>query len=162
MGFYKDLEYSQDKRFDRAYENIFKNVKHIEAVEDIKFQSKGVDKLIKLHNGKVVTIEEKLRRSHWGDICLELKSNVEKGTLGWLYKIEADFLAYMTPKGVYFLPVELLKTAWNINKDRWIAKYGIKKSRTENKYTTEWIAIPDRELLQAIYNTMYFGANIWS
>jgi hypothetical protein len=162
MGFYDDLDYSRDERFNRAYKRQFAGLKEIIEVEDIDFQRMGIDKVLVLSSTKRIFVEEKVRRSHYGDICLELWSNKELGKQGWLHTVQADFLAYMTPKRVYLLHTEQLRTAWHYKKSEWLKKYKTRTSRTENKYTTEWIAIPEQELLEAMTNTMVWNSNVWS
>jgi len=153
--FNTDLQYSLDEReseiFDRFYYRIFPGLKFIELVKDLETQKKGIDKILHFKNGKTVTIDEKKRRTDYGDILLELWSVWEQRKYGWLYTCQCDYIVYavMPTQKVYLLPSLLLKRAWLTNSREWLKKY--KKISADNKtYTTKSVAIPVNVLLKAI------------
>lgn len=155
MSFKKSLEIgtSRNKELNSHYEKRFRNVVDIIEVDDQEEQYKGIDKHVILHTGKIVTIEEKTRAKDYGDIFLELYSNKESRRLGWLYTAQAEYITYITPKNIYTLPTELLKSAWAIFKHGWERKYKkieCKNTRGNGTFTTVGIAIPVKELMSAL------------
>lgn len=159
--FHTDLEYSLEERenemFDAFYYRVFPGLKSIEFIVDLAEQRKGIDKILYMRSGKEVTIDEKKRREDYGDILLELWSIWEKRKRGWLYTCQCDYIVYavMPSKKVYLLPSLLLKRAWVTNQGKWQGKY--KEITARNKgYVTKSIAIPTKELLQAIAAEMQY------
>lgn len=150
-----DLQYSIDNRdsenLDAFYKKAFPLAEKIEFVTDMSTQKKGIDKIIHFKDGKQITIDEKKRRKDYGDILIELRSNTERNTLGWLYYSQYDYIVYsIIPTGtVYLLPVLLLQMAWVKNKNKWLSEYP-KKYADNGLYRTENIAIPANILLGAI------------
>src|SRR3990167_11227785 len=97
--FQTDLEYSlesgEDILFDNFYKRIFGNsLERIELVTDLKLQYKGIDKILHFTSGKTITIDEKKRLKDYGDILIEIWSNTEKRTLGWVFKPYTDYIIY--------------------------------------------------------------------
>ena len=157
--FHTDLKYSLENRDDETlnefYMKAFPLAERIEFCENLVLQKKGIDKIIHFKDEKTITIDEKKRRKDYGDILLELWSNKERRTPGWLYYSQCDYIVYavLPTKTVYLLPTLLLQMAWKNNKYEWLKKY--KRSMANNNYyNTENIAIPANILLQAISNEM--------
>jgi len=154
-NFQADLQYSIDNRdnenLDAFYKKAFPLAEKIEFVDDLSMQKKGIDKIIHFKDGKQITVDEKKRRKDYGDILIELQSNVEKKTLGWLYYSQCDYIVYaVMPTGtIYLLPVLLLRMAWVKNKNKWLSEYP-KKYADNGFYYTENIPIPANVLLEAI------------
>jgi hypothetical protein len=155
--FKNDLEYSldstEDKLFNEFYFKAFPNLREIEVCNDMERQRKGIDKILHFNNGNWFSIDEKKRRSDYGDILLEIWS-VDKKKRGWLFTCQCDYIVYaiMPSLKVYLLPTILLKKAWVTNSEKWI-QYTPKIA--ENKgYVTESRAIKVDELLSAIANEM--------
>jgi hypothetical protein len=157
--FQLDLQYSIENRDDEQlnafYKKAFPLAEEIEFVTDLSLQKQGIDKIIRFKDGKELTVDEKKRRKDYGDILLELRSNVERNTLGWLYYSQCDFIVYaIIPTGtVFLLPVLLLRMAWVNNKNEWLLKYP-KKYADNGRYSTENIPIPAGVLLEAINKEM--------
>lgn len=157
--FQTDLEYSLEERendlFDRFYYRVFPGLDSIELVRDMKRQRLGIDKVLCFKSGKQVTIDEKKRRTDYGDILLELWSVWERRKRGWLYTCQCDYIVYaiMPSKTVYLLPSLLVKRAWWANRGEWLAVYP--EIPAENPgYTTKSIAIPTDILIRAIKSEM--------
>ncbi|AEG14712.1 hypothetical protein Desku_1125 [Desulfofundulus kuznetsovii DSM 6115] len=162
--FQTDLAYSLEERenemFDAFYYRAFPGLQRIELVTDIATQRKGIDKILTFSNGQRVTVDEKKRRTDYGDILLELWSvwAPEKGVakLGWLYTAQCDYIVYaIMPRNIaYVLPTLLLRAAWATHKGEWLKKYPELKPARNKGYVTRNIAIPADILLNAIYREM--------
>lgn len=159
--FHRDLEYSIDLRDDESlnqfYIEAFPTAKHIEFCEDMERQRKGIDKIIHFPNGRFITIDEKKRRTDYGDILLELWSVYEHRKPGWLFYSQCDYIVYaiLIANKIYLLPLLLLQMAWKNNKLEWQQVYE-RKVAENSGYTTHNIAIPTDVLLQAIRNEMAY------
>jgi len=66
-------------------------------IKDRKQQRAGYDIELHLEDGRILTIEEKFRKSFYPDILLEIKHINGNNKIGWLYKSEAEILAYFQP-----------------------------------------------------------------
>ena len=160
--FHTDLQYSldsrEDKQLDYFYLTAFPHAERVEMVsyeDNPELQKKGVDKIIHFANGRRVTVDEKKRRKDYGDILLEIYSNAEQKSAGWLFYSQCDYIVYaILPAGkIYLLPVLLLQMAWKKNRYEWWEKYPQKYA--DNKYYhTMNIAIPTEVLLTAIRREM--------
>ena len=90
---------SNTKKIKELYEKKLnsKIIKRIE-ITNKKSQKKGYDLEIHLADGRILTIEEKFRNIFYPDLLLEIKSIFNgESKLGWLYKSEAEILAYFQP-----------------------------------------------------------------
>lgn len=157
--FDKDLEYSLEQRecemFDTFYHRIFPDLVDIELVTDKALQKKGIDKILHLSNGQKIAVDEKKRRSDYGDILIELWSVYEHKVRGWLFTSHCHYIVYaiMPTKKAYLLPTILLRQAWRHNELSWRKEYPEIKAHNPN-YTTISIAIPPNVLLPAIQREM--------
>ncbi len=156
-----DLAYSLEERdnemFDGLYSRIFPGLAHVELVTDISKQRLGIDKILHFSSGFQITIDEKKRRTDYGDIALELRHEYDSGLSGrgWLLKCQCDYIVYaiIPIKRAYFLPALLLKKAWWTNKQEWTQKYK-KISSPNNGYKTISLPVPTSILLEAISKEM--------
>lgn len=61
-------------------------------------QRGGIDRVITLKSGRVVTVDEKVRSQSYGDILLERWSARERKAEGWIQKdLACDYIAYRPP-----------------------------------------------------------------
>lgn len=152
-NFNTDLLYSLESNFDKtineAYYHAFPHLVKINEVEDKERQMLGIDKELVFKNGNTVYVDEKKRRTDYGDILLEEYSNFETKRVGWLGKDKyTDYVVYviMPSKKVYFLPFLLLQKVWLENYHEWLIKYG-RKFADNGTYKTSSIPVPTEELL---------------
>lgn len=94
---------------------------------DSPLQRHGVDRLLVFASGLQLTVDEKIRRKYYGDILLELWSNLERRTPGWTIdptKV-CDYIAYAIPnKGIcFFLPYPILREAFRLHWKAWSEAY---------------------------------------
>lgn len=126
---------------------------------DTDSQRMGIDRVILLSNGKMLTVDEKKREKTWGDILLEYVSVDTTGAPGWIEKdLAIDFLAYafMDTRRVYLFSWLLLRMAWQRHKEQWLEKArseqdGFRIVPAQNKgYVTKSVAVPIRVLQEAV------------
>lgn len=161
--FHNDLRFSlaaRDETFWRnVYEKAFPNMTRMFLCRDLDLQRRGIDRLIRLTSGKLVTVDEKKRRKNYGDILLEYLSNDVTGAPGWIEKdLAIDWLAYafMDNQRVYLLNWPMLRRTWEHFGDEWkeygkAGRYGFKIVRAKNYgYTTHSLAVPTQRLMSAL------------
>jgi hypothetical protein len=172
--FHVDLKYSQDKTEDQIindfYRKFFPNMKEVKATSNFNLtaQKSGIDKIITLNNGKEIKIEEKKRRTDYGDILLEEWSNFEKKKKGWTGDPgkTSDYIIYVILPKIYIFPYDILQLAWRENYFTWLNKAkdnkdGFKYVEAPNPgYTTTNVAVPINILFEAIQNIMKQNINI--
>lgn len=128
-SFQKALEYEQTMipRADEAYKNLFSRFGHELVITRYdyndpvgrKMQKNGADLKLTLKdkygNSSSLTISEKFRSADWGDMFVELYSQYPK-VQGWGVTSQGvDFIAYFTPKKLYFVNYsDLLNVASDI------------------------------------------------
>lgn len=146
--------------WDEIYGKAFPG--HLSAVSvrnDGWAQRGGIDRVVTLQSGKVVTIDEKVRQKSYGDILLEYWSNRENKVPGWIAKdLACDFIAYafIPDQTCYLLPFFSLRRAWRENHRDWVAmarnaEGGYRIVEAQNPtYVTESVAVPIPDLLSAI------------
>lgn len=142
-----------------VYRQAFGRVASLASVrEDGWAQRAGIDRVVTLATGKVVKIDEKVRRKDYDDILLERWSDLDRKTPGWVQKpLDADFIAYAFEPSCrcYLLPVLPLQRSWRVNGREWVAAYGTRHARNEDKvahrtWTTESVPVPIPRLLEAL------------
>ncbi len=114
------------------YSGIFPNVAVIQVREltSLTEQRMGRDVAIDLRKPRdqilTWTIEEKIRtpeKSGYPDLCTEYLSNAERGTLGWAYTSQADWLSYVRQIGttldVLILPMQAFRLWFAAHFDRY-------------------------------------------
>ena len=155
--FQTDLAYSQSTehqpRWERFYRAAFGDIRSIGGYNDsLDTQRKGVDRVITLRNGNTVSIEEKVRRQEHPDVLLEILSDVERGSLGWMEKLLlCDYIAYVWEaygQGL-LLPYQPLQQVWQENKGDWRREYGTVDAPNKG-YITRNVPVPIDVLLNAI------------
>jgi hypothetical protein len=159
-NFNNDMQWSLeggDEPFWRAvYWRAFPNLVSAELCSDLPRQKQGIDRLLNLSNGKTLTIDEKKRKEVYNDILLEVLSNEEYNTPGWMEKdLSIDYLAYafMPIQRCYLFPWPMLRRAWLQYGDKWRAEYGYKRSWTgvgSAVYHTVNVPIPIDVLRRAV------------
>jgi hypothetical protein len=115
-------------------------------------QRGGIDRVITLDSGRIITVDEKVRRRFYPDILLEVWSDHERRTPGWAVKdLACDFIAYAYAEAAvcYLLPTLLLRRAVKEHGAEWWRTY--RRIRAVNaRYTTVSVAVPTAVLLDAI------------
>jgi len=151
-----DLEWSlntgTDKTLNDLYHRAFPHLREIIAVKDLKLQIAGIDKILLMDCGKKVLVDEKIRRSDYGDILLEEYSDFDRKKVGWIGRTKfTDYIVYyvVPTKKVYLLPFLILQKAWLANYQDWLKLFGRKFAQNKN-YKTSNIPVPVEELLAAI------------
>lgn len=116
------------------------------------WQKAGVDRSVILENSKQILVDEKIRRKDYGDIALEVWSDVENKKEGWICKpLMADYIAYafLQSKKCYLFPVVQLQYAWKNNRENWTRDFGLKEAKNNN-YTTVFCPVPMQDLFPEI------------
>lgn len=162
--FSESLAFSHDFEDNPVWSYVYKKA-FVDMVEMVSYrqdgfwQREGIDRGVVLSNTKQIFIDEKVRGRNkitgkvYDDIALEIYSNEEKKSPGWITKqLRADYIAYLiAPLGVcHLLPVVQLQAAYSANKDSWIDKYRNLIRSKNNGYTTLSIGIPVNVLYPAI------------
>ena len=124
-------------------------------------QRGGIDRVITLESGRIITVDEKVREKDWDDILLERWSDEARKAPGWIQKqLACEFIAYaFVPSRVcYLLPTLTLQRAWRLHGPAWIQKY--QEIRAQNQgYVTVSCAVPTKTLMDALADAMVVG---WS
>lgn len=157
-------QYTEAPWWKEVYEKAFYNFSTmIDVRNDCQAQREGIDRYVILNSGETIKIDEKVRTVKYNDILLEVFSNSERETPGWMQKnLRCDYIAYafIPTKTCYLLPFLQLKRAWNTNKQIWYEKArksqdGFRVVDAENKtYTTHSICVPIDILIPAINEAM--------
>lgn len=150
-------EYTNASWWEEIYKKSFMDFDTMRSVrQDGWAQKGGIDRIIILKSGKILTVDEKVRKKDYGDILLERWSNQENQIAGWIQKsLACDYIAYaiIPTKTCYLLPFQQLRMIWIKNGREWIKKY--KKIIAQNyNYKTESIAIPTNILMNELLNSM--------
>ena len=123
-------------------------------------QRAGIDRVLVLHGGKTLTVDEKVRKDDYGDIALEYISNDRTGAIGWMEKdLLIDYLAYavLPSRKCYVLPWQMLRRAWLHHRDVWIEKarrglddFKCVPAKNLAGYTTHSVGVPVEYLLKRV------------
>lgn len=142
------------------YETAFPNFASMVSVrQDGWAQRGGIDRVVTLKSGRVVTIDEKVRSESYADILLERWSDNNRKTPGWAQKdLACDYIAYafIPDRRCYLLPFLSLRAAWLKHGRDWIEaaqdkRDGFSVIYSKNPgYTTENIAVPISILVAAL------------
>lgn len=144
-----------------VYAKAFPGLASMVSVRDDGWaQRGGIDRVLTLKSGKVLTVDEKVRSKSYGDILLERWSNRERKVPGWMQKdLACDFIAYafIPDRRCYLFAFPQLRAAWIKSGRDWIDQaekaengFGIKLSQNVG-YVTENIAVPIPDLLAALH-----------
>jgi hypothetical protein len=144
--------------WDEFYRKAFPNLAAmVDVRKDGWAQRGGIDRLLTLASGRVVSVDEKVRRKAYPDIALERWSDRARKTPGWIQKsLACEFIAYakLPLQLGFLLPTLILQRAWRIHGRDWIELAARGEYRTiiaqNYGYETESIGVPDQVLLDAI------------
>jgi hypothetical protein len=115
-------------------------------------QNAGVDRCIRLTDGKSISIDEKVGHQAFKTIPLEFWSDCERKRPGWVRKqMLCDYIAYLIlPLGkCHLLPVIQLQAAWKIHGEEWKSRFKTKSS-SSGRWTTEFCPVPPDVLYPAM------------
>lgn len=165
-NFKADLKWSETMVDKPWWENVYRQAwpefgNMVAVREDGWAQRAGIDRIVTLTTGKVIKIDEKVRRKDYGDILLEHMSSKEHGTPGWVNKpLDADYIAYAIEptEKCYLLPVHELQRAWRKYEDTWRWDYGDVEALNPG-YTTVSTPVPSQVLQKALTYVMVFSWN---
>lgn len=171
-NFEDDLKASQSEEyqdfFKRAYIKAFPDFVSMTEETDLSRQSQGIDRVINLSNGRIITTEEKLDHTKHTNFLFEYECITDKNTTpGWMNKkLLCDFLVigYSHPNHnrCYIFSYPILYRVWVHYHNKWIDKgkskrsgFRIAKKTNESKwgvYTTFAVCVPQSTLLSAYNN----------
>lgn len=118
---------------ERAYWQAFGELGmvKVQLITDPSLQSKGYDRVCHFKNDKRVIFDEKHRTKDYGDVLIEIYSDMERRIFGWLTN-QADYIAqfFESTRRVVWLPLLLL--------NKWL------KTRKE---IVPWVDNPENETL---------------
>lgn len=114
-----------DIMFEVAYKKLFgDSLLRIEKVTDLDRQMKGIDKILHFADREPIKVDEKLRDIAWGDMLLELESNMQTGREGWLLSpnVETELIAYLFEESqeIVFVRFDELLKAYQKNAHKWV------------------------------------------
>lgn len=135
MSFENDISYEKENRdiCTTFYKDIFGDLlQDINVIEDRELQYKGIDVILTLVGGKKIYVDEKVRRTNYGDFLIEILSNEETKREGWSYHYFNDYVLYVfvDQKRAYFVPQLLLSLLVRNNLD---AIKNCKEIKAENR-----------------------------
>lgn len=172
--FEEDLAFSHRQEEQLWWELVYREafpgfLSMISARSDMEMQRSGIDRLVSLRGGRVLFVDEKVRRKQWPDIAIEYKHVLADGSKrrGWIAKrLQTDFIAYafFSSHTCYLLPFQTLQRVWKDNFSDWCLRVssdafpGFREVVARNpknedlllKYHTHSIAIPIDNLLDHI------------
>lgn len=162
--FTSDLAFSQAHAHEEWWEEVYRSAfpdfdEMAQVSEDGAAQRAGVDRFVKLKGGRIITIDEKVRREKYPDIVLEFWSNKQARVPGWVAKPAwTDWIAYAVKptRTCYLLPFQSLRKAWKEHHDDWVALYGARETQNR-EYTTVWCPVPVDVLFNAMSGAMTVG-----
>lgn len=124
---------SQNPQLSAILEKVYRDfyapgiVMSVEADDTERFQRNGCDIKVTLRGTRgstsVQTLEEKIRspkRSKYDDLLIETISNQERGTAGWIYTSNAEWLSYVRQPDseiiILILPMQSLRQWFTLQK----------------------------------------------
>lgn len=132
-------------------------------------QKQGIDRVVMLANGNIMTIDEKIRRKHYSDLLVEIWSVYEERVPGWTVSPgkKCSHVAYLflASRTCVLIPFDELRRATIANRQRWeddaeAVRDGFRWVHAQNerdngsRYTTVCIAVPRAEIQRAILAAM--------
>jgi hypothetical protein len=146
-----------------AYKRIFPDLVAAPRIKaDGWAQRGGIDRLLMLSSGRVISVDEKFREEEYQDFCLEYISDISRSTPGWIEKdLACDFISYVfvNSRRVYLLPVVLLRLAWLANRPAWIDRYRRIEAHNFERgrsWKTVSVAVPIDVVFTALTDAMFF------
>lgn len=105
---------------------------YINVTKNKKYQNKDIDFIVKTNKQKIITIESKADQWDTSNIFFETISNIEKNTLGCMYKTEADYVFYYF---IAFKELYILKREPYVNwfKKEHLYLWGCRDKKVNNK-----------------------------
>ena len=137
----------------KIYNNCFGEIKKIEKIQNIEAQKRGIDFKVENRIGKFFYVEEKVRLRRYPDFLIEYLSNAEKRRRGWVYKIMAQYLIYISiPEREYrCMSAPAINALWRRYGRTWKAReYRRVECSTERLYTTVSLCIPWEEISRRV------------
>lgn len=161
---------SKEPWWDLVYQSAFPDLSRSELVtDDGPDQRNGIDRRLYLTGGKVITVDEKVRKQDWPDFFLEVWSSYESRRPGWMAKsLHCDFIAYAfkPSKRCYLLPFHALRLAYHKHGKEWFSEYCpdgkflLAPNRSGfTTYRTAGIPVPIDVLLSAMTGSMIIDWN---
>lgn len=132
--------------WERIYRQAFSDFVDMQSTgENLRKQRLGIDRIVRLRNGKEISIDEKVRPTgRWKDILLETWSDERRGVPGWICKpLACDYIAYaiIALGQCHLLPLIQLQAAWSKYGRQWTKTY--REKRAQNRgYVTVSVAVP--------------------
>lgn len=180
-----DLKFSHDQANAPFWEEVYRRAwpdfaSMVSVRKDGWAQRGGIDRSVTTFSGVTYWIDEKVRRKLYEvddrfrtkyfpsgatvfpDILLEIFSDQEKRTPGWVVKdLACHYIAYaiLPIKQVYLLPVSPLQKAWRDNEQKWLQEFGKRPSKNEyngRRWTTLNCPVPVPVLMYSIARAMAF------
>jgi hypothetical protein len=140
-----------------VYTKAFPSLESIACVrQDGWAQRGGIDRVLVLGSGKTLAVDEKVRFKDYGDILLEVFSDYDRRTPGWVGKdLACDYIAYavIPLKVCYLLPFQTLRRAWQANRIEWVKKYPLTPA-DNGTYRTFSVGVPKPVLFGALRDAM--------
>ena len=146
-----------------VYKKAFGEIASITSItKDGWAQRAGIDKIITLACGKIISIDEKVRRKDYPDFFLEYWSDEQRRVKGWIAKdLACDFIAYAfePSQTCYLLPFLLLRRAWKKHHRRWLDEFGPPRCKTSTRssgtpWTTVGLCVPITEVINSITDSI--------
>lgn len=179
-NFQDQLEYSANLSDESSWVEFYRRlwpemIAAIRIDKNSKFQQWGIDREVLLHNGKRFSIDEKKRKTDYGDILLEewsvcdfdftQKKIISGRKIGWALDPDkrCDFVAYAIQSSgkCYLLPFELTRQTCIWNFPKWKENpLWYPKAAKNNGYTTVSVAVPFAEFRVRLWEQMHrrFGS----
>lgn len=153
----RSFSYADASWWEEVYKSAFPDFAGMVSVRaDGWAQRGGIDRVITMHSGKTITVDEKVREIKYPDIILEIWSDKERKVKGWIQKdLACDYIAYAfaPTRECYLLPFLMLRKTWRDNGRAWISEYR-RVLAQNNGYVTESLAVPTSVLLTEVSNSM--------
>ncbi len=182
-GFREQLDFSHgagdEPEWCAAYRKVWPDLAQmIDMRHPGEHQKQGIDRVVILANGNVMTIDEKVRREQWPDLLVEIWSVYENQVPGWTIDPgkKCSHIAYlfMTTRTCILIPFDELRRATIANRAEWEAKAGpmlrdrphpwgtdgfrwvpaLNERDNGSHYTTWSIAVPRAVIQRAILAAM--------
>lgn len=149
--------YADAPWWEDVYRSAFPRVRSMVCVRDDGWaQRGGIDRIITLGCGRIIPVDEKVRKEDWPDILLERWSDEARQLPGWVQKpLACEFIAYalVPSQRCYLLPTLTLQAAWRQHGRGWCEQYKPIRARN-NGYVTLSVAVPTDTLLSAVSDAM--------
>jgi hypothetical protein len=150
--------------WDACYKKAFPTLlQSITVDNDGWAQRSGIDRILMLECGRVIKVDEKVREKDYGDILLEIYSDMRAKKYGWAIKsLDCEFIAYaIAPANkCYLFPTLILQKTLRDNKEKWkkLAREGLSgfsfKEAKNTNWTTLNLAVPSNILMESMKDSL--------